>query len=94
MKSITTNESGVAYGYAIMLLVILLCGIFWVVLSIPVNYMTDSMNEAVAGGDVSEQSASAYDWAVRVYTWILPIGILGAVAMWGLTRANRTDGDM
>ena len=83
-----------AYGYAAILLCIVFCSIVWITLSVPTNYITADMNEAVADGDVSEQTANAYDWSVRVFTWILPVGILAMVVAWAFTRANLRDGDL
>ena len=87
MNIINSND-GIAYGYVAMLLCLVFCAAIWIGLSESVNHITDNVNAAVASGDMSEQSATAYDWSVRVWTWLLPVGILGMLAMWGLTRAN------
>jgi hypothetical protein len=75
------------------LLAILLAGVFWISLSVPINQITEDMNEAVADGDVSEKTASSYDWAIRVITWILPLSIIACVVLWGMTRANLREGE-
>ncbi|NOQ49006.1 MAG: hypothetical protein GQ576_07750 [Methanococcoides sp.] len=62
-------------------------------MSIPTNYITEDFNNAVTGGDVSEQTATAYDWSVRVFTWILPVSLLALVVAWAFTMANLRDGD-
>jgi hypothetical protein len=93
MKIIIDNTAD-AYGYAAILLFIIFCSMIWITLSIPTNHITADMNEAVADGDVSEQTASAYDWAVRVFTWLLPIGFLAAAVAWAFTRANLKEGEL
>jgi hypothetical protein len=93
MNLINDNTAD-AYGYAAILLFIVFSSVLWITLSVPTNHITDDMNEAVADGDVSEQTANAYDWAVRVFTWILPVGLLAAAVAWAFTRANLKDGDL
>jgi len=88
------NDHADAYGYAAILLCIVFCSIMWIRLSIPTNYITEDFNKAVTGGDVSEQTANAYDWSVRVFTWLLPVSLLALVVAWAFTRANLRDGDV
>jgi|LGVE01.1.fsa_nt_gb Na+/melibiose symporter-like transporter len=87
------NDHADAYGYAAILLCVVFCSILWITLSIPTNYITEDFNKAVAGDEVSEQTASAYDWSVRVFTWILPVSLLALVVAWAFTRANQRNGD-
>ena len=88
-----SNNNADAYGYAAILLCVVFCSVLWIALSVPTNYITDDMNDAVADGDVSEQTASAYDWSVRVFTWILPVALLAMVVAWAFTRANLREGE-
>ena len=91
--NLLTNNHADAYGYAAILLCVVFCSVIWITLSIPINHITDDMNDEVADGKVSEQTARAYDWSVRVFTWILPVGLLAMVVAWAFTRANLRDGD-
>jgi len=89
-----TNDTADAYGYAAILICVVFCSVLWITLSVPINHITGDMNNAVADGDVSEQTASAYDWAVRVFTWLLPVGILAMCVAWAFTRANLREGEI
>ena len=91
---IIQNDSGIAFGYSMMLLSIVFFSVVWIALSIPTNQITEDMNKAVADGIVSEQTAIYYDMAVRIFTWIIPLAFMGIVAWWGFTRANLTDGEL
>jgi len=93
MNLLTDNHAD-AYGYAAVLLCIVFCSTIWIALGVGVNHITDDMNDAVADGDVSEQTASAYDWSVRVWAWLLPVGLLAMVAAWAITRANLREGEL
>lgn len=88
------DHSGIAFGYAIILIAVVLFSFMWIVFSIPVNHITDSMNDAVAAGDVSEQTASHYNTAVVFFAYVSPIIFLGLCIWVGLVRANMSDGDL
>lgn len=88
------NDHADAYGYAAILLCLVFCSVLWITLSVPINHITDDMNTAVSAGDVSEQTASAYDWAVRVFTWLLPVALLAMLVAWAFTRANLREGEL
>ena len=93
MKFIKDDRAD-AYGYAAILICIVFCSVLWITLSVPVNHMTEDVNQAVADGDVSEQTAKAYDWSNRVWAWLLPVGILGMVVAWAFTRSNLREGEL
>lgn len=92
MHLLIRSESGVAYGYVIMLLALLMGSMLWIMLSVPVNEISRDLNDAIAeGSGISEQTAKNYDLANRIYKYVLPIGLLFIIGSWGITRANRED---
>ena len=88
MKDLINSQEGGAFVYAMLLLAIIFSATIYIVLTPAVNIITDSTNEAVADGDISEQTAGAYDWASRLFIYILPVVFLFTIGAWAYTQLN------
>jgi hypothetical protein len=92
MKLIS-DPSGIAWGYTMILVAVVFAGVMWSILSVSVNEMTESMNEELATGEISEQTYTSYNWSVRTFIWLAPLGCLASFVVWGFTRANMRGDD-
>lgn len=79
----------VSFTYPAMLLGILLGGLLLGILAVPINCMTDTLNNGIDGEVISEQTRHTYDWSVRLIKVILPLMILFIACAWGITQANK-----
>lgn len=85
---IPNNRADAPYIYFIMLLALVAGGIIYAIFIPMVNHLTESNNNAVANGDISEQTAQNYDWANRVFKYILPVAYVLIIGSWGYTKTN------
>lgn len=71
-----------------LLLAVIFSSVIYITLTPAVNLITDSTNDAVTDGDISEQTAGAYDWASRLFIYILPVVFLFIIGAWAYTQLN------
>lgn len=81
----------VSYLYPNMLIAVVFAGFLMVVGAVVINHMTDSFNDAVDDGLISDQTQTAYDRIVRIWKVILPLCILLIVSAWGITNTNKEE---
>lgn len=91
MKQFIHSSEGGAFVYAMLLLAVIFSSVIYICLTPVVNSITDSTNDAVTSGDISEQTASAYDWASRLFIYILPVFFLFIIGAWAYTQLNITE---
>lgn len=82
----------VSFTYTAMIVALLMGGLLIGLLAVPINSMTESLNNGIDSGDISDQTRTSYAWSVNMFKVILPMMILFSAIVWGYTRANM-DGD-
>lgn len=91
MKQFISSNDGGVFVYAMLLLALIFSSVIYIALTPVVNTVTESTNDAVANGDISEQTASKYDWASRTFIYILPVFFIFIIAAWAYTQLNITE---
>lgn len=80
-----------SYLYPNMLIAVLFSGLLLVFGAVVINHMTDSMNDSIDDGIISDQTRTSYDWIVKVWKIVLPLCILFIISAWGLTHTNKEE---
>lgn len=78
----------VSYSYPVIIIVLIFAGVIMAAFAVPINYMTESLNDGVDDGVISDQTQHRYNWAVGMFKIILPLSIIGICVYWGITQAN------
>ena len=89
------RESGIAYGLFAVIILLIGAGLLLAIMAPMINPVTTEFNRQIDKGQVSQQTANAYQWTESFFRYGLPIAtILGAV-LFGVIRAlyrRRLDG--
>ena len=80
------DERAIAFGIAILGILLIVGTVAFLVLSPAVNMLAGMYNEQVAAGEVSEQRGDSTAWAFVVWKAIPVFTLLGVLA-WGIVRA-------
>ena len=81
------RESGIAYGLFAVVILLIGAGLLLAIMAPMINPITTEFNKQVEKGQVSQQTANAYQWTESFFRYGLPIAtILGAV-LFAVVRA-------
>jgi len=78
----------VSFTYPVMLIAIVLGGLLIGILAVPINYLTETLNDGIDDSIISEQTRDTYAWSVNLIKVILPMMILFIACAYGITVAN------
>lgn len=82
-----SDDSGIAYGFAAIAMLIFVAAILWIVLGVVANGMIDSLNTQAETGTISAQTMGVVGLAVTMFRYGPPIFILLVAFYFGLVRA-------
>jgi hypothetical protein len=80
------KEEGIAYGWFIICLTVILGALLYLAFMIPVNSIVDVTNTEIADGMITQQSENAISFNVTMFSAI-PIILLAGLLMYGVIRA-------
>jgi len=80
------NEDAVAWSFVMVVLALLVLAGLWIVMTPFAGYFVDLMNERIAAGTVSAQTADAFEFNVTIFTY-WPAFALGALFLFSIIRA-------
>lgn len=86
MSLMLNDNSGIAFGIAILGMLLIVGTASFLALTPAVNEFAAMFNDQVAAGDVSEQRGNSTAWAFVVWNAIPIFMLLGCLA-WGIVRA-------
>ena len=78
----------VEYGMVLIAFAVVLGGTCYAALTPVVNIIVDDYNDAVGDGDISTDTASHFDNAIRVFRYVIPMLIMGMCILFGITRSQ------
>lgn len=78
----------VSFSYTAMIVALLMGGLLLGLLAVPINSLTDSLNNGIDSDNISDQTRASYAWSVNMFKVILPMMILFSAIVWGYTQAN------
>ena len=84
------NDSANSYDIFPIIGLVVFIGMIYLVMSIPVNDLTDENNVRVSAGDISEQSATYYSYGSDLW-YVLPGVFLLGLIIWAYNRSNARD---
>lgn len=79
------NESGIAFGFYSVILLIIAAGLILAVTAPMVNGLSGYANDRIADGGMSAQTASAISWNVSAFIWLPVFALLGFL-LWSVVR--------
>ncbi len=81
------DDSGIAYGFASVVVLLVVGALLWVMFIPFVNGMGDKLNEMGAAKEASWQTFSTFSLAQTMYTYGVPIFILLIGLYYAIDRA-------
>ena len=86
MQRTVDREEGVAYGFYMAILFIIVAALVLAMFSPVVNSLMDYSNTEIEAGTMSVQTASAVGWNAGAFVW-LPVFCLIGIFLWAVVRA-------
>lgn len=80
------NEDAVAWSFVMITLALIVLALLWIVLTPFTNYFVVQMNDRIADGTVSAQTAEAFGFNVVIFQY-WPAFVLGGWFLFGIIRA-------
>ncbi|MCK9519492.1 MAG: hypothetical protein M0R74_10795 [Dehalococcoidia bacterium] len=80
------HEDAIAYGWYMILLIIIAGAVVYAGMSVMMNGFIDFSNDRIADGDLSPQTVGAMKWNLGAYAWA-PVIALVVYVLWSVVRA-------
>lgn len=81
------NESGIAYGFVGVIILLMGAAVMWMMFIPFINGMTDQLNVMGADGQVSQQTFAAFSLGITMYQYGPPVFILLVALYFAIVRA-------
>lgn len=79
------NESGIAFGFYSVILLIIAAGLILAVTAPMINGLVGYTNDRIEDGGMSAQTKAAIDWNVSAFVWLPVFALLGFL-LWSVVR--------
>lgn len=80
------NEDGIAYGWVVICITVVLGALLYLAFMQPVNGIIDVTNKEISDGMITQQSENAISFNVAMFSGI-PIILLVGLLLYGVIRA-------
>lgn len=80
------GDRAVAWSFAIIVLMVICTVFMWIVCTPLINQLTETMNDRIEDGRVTQQTKTTFGFLVTLFTFF-PAFALGAIALYSIVRS-------